>query len=148
MRLEALVGTFDWMSFTLLTSGFSCIFCSGRGSFFSLVIKKMPLFPGISAKTSETFALQDHILVFIKNAPTSFCYFHSSKYSQLEQENKTLISGEVRQKRGEWEGSVEETEREGESISKWDKMLTTDELGLNLYICSLYYVYFVTLNSL
>lgn len=78
----------------------------------------MPLFPGISAKTSETFALQDHILGFIKNAPTSFYYVHSSKHSQLEQENKTLISGEVRQKRGEWEGSVEETEREGESISE------------------------------
>ena len=88
----------------------------------------MPLFPGISAKTSETFALQDHILGFIKNAPTSFYYVHSSKHSQLEQENKTLISGEVRQKRGEWEGSVEETEREGESISEWDKMLTISQL--------------------
>lgn len=102
----------------------------------------MPLFPGVSAKTSETFALQDHIIVFIKNAPTSFYYFHSSKYSLLEQENKTLISGESRKKRGEWEGSVEKTERKGESISEWDKTLTTDELGLNLYICFLYYFYF------
>lgn len=147
MRLEALVGTFDWMSFTLLTSGFSCIFCCGRGSFFSLVIKKNASIPWSFCKDIWTFALQDHIFVFIKNAPTSFYYFHSSKHSQLEQENKTRISGEGRQKRGEWEGSVEETE-ERESISEWDKMLTTDELGLNLYICSLYYFYFVTLNSL
>lgn len=75
----------------------------------------MPLFPGVSAKTSELLLCRSYF-VFIKNALLPFITSTVVNTVSLNRKIK-LISGEGRQKRGEWEG-VWRRQRRRERINK------------------------------